>query len=310
MAGHARSIYVECHIRGPIERVWHLTQTPDLHRQWDLRFTDIQYLPRPDTAQPQRFVYTTRIGLGMEVRGEGETVGNCDEPGGRRVSALKFWSNDKKSLIREGSGYWKYLPAGEDGQAVRFITGYDYDVRFGDLGRLFDRLVFRPLMGWATAWSFDRLRLWVEKGIDPAISMRRSVAYLTARIILAAVWIYQGVVPKLLFRHPDELAMLRDAGLTETAARMACIGAGLAELLLGVFIVLSWRSRWPLWLTLVAMPLATLGVALASPRFLTATFNPIALNTAVFGLAAIALAELRDLPSAGHCIRRPSEGDA
>ena len=25
-------------------------------------------------------------------------------------------------------------------------------------------------MGWATAWSFDRLRLWLEEGIDPATS--------------------------------------------------------------------------------------------------------------------------------------------
>src|SRR5258705_3864216 len=99
MAAHAESIYVQIEIRGPLDRVWQLTQTPDLHQQWDLRFTDIQYLPRPDPSEPQRFCYVTRIGLGLDVRGEGETVGNRDGPGGQRTSGLNVWSDDPKSLI-------------------------------------------------------------------------------------------------------------------------------------------------------------------------------------------------------------------
>jgi hypothetical protein len=53
----------------------------------------------------------------------------------------------------------------EDG--VRFLTQYDYEPRFGVAGRAVDGLLFRPLLGWATAWSFDRLRLWLEDGIPP-----------------------------------------------------------------------------------------------------------------------------------------------
>ena len=78
------------------------------------------------------------------------------------------------SLIREGSGYWRYVPTGD---GIRFLTWYDYRTRFGPFGRVIDRLIFRPLMGWATAWSFDRLRLWIERGIDPALSMQRSLAH-------------------------------------------------------------------------------------------------------------------------------------
>jgi hypothetical protein len=33
MAAHAKSIYVQIDIRAPIDQVWRLTQTPDLHRQ-------------------------------------------------------------------------------------------------------------------------------------------------------------------------------------------------------------------------------------------------------------------------------------
>jgi len=164
-------------------------------------------------------------------------------------------------LIREGSGYWKYLPSNGDGQTVRFLTSYDYSVRFGRLGRLFDKFLSRPMLGWATAWSFDRLRLWIERGFDPAASMRRSLVYLTARLALAFVWLYQGIVPKLILRHPDELALLRNAGLSVPAAGIACAGIGCFEVVVGLALLLVWRSRLPLWLTLVAMPIAALAVA-------------------------------------------------
>lgn len=157
-------IYVETLIRGSLDEVWAKTQEPALHQRWDLRFTSIDYLPRPDLAAPQRFRYTTRIGFGLAISGEGETTATREGLGGRRTSALTFWSAHPLSLIRRGAGYWQYTPTAE---GVRFVTRYDYDVRFGAAGRLLNRLVFRPLIGWATAWSFDRLRLWIEQGVSP-----------------------------------------------------------------------------------------------------------------------------------------------
>src|SRR3954469_7849303 len=159
-------IYVEILIHVPMEALWEHTQDPALHERWDLRFSKIEYLPRLGDAEPQRFRYATRIGFGLEVAGEGESVGERDLPGGRRVSSLKFSSGDPRSIIREGGGYWKYIPT-PDG--IRFLTWYDYRTRFGPLGTLFDRLIFRPMIGWATAWSFDRLRLWLERGVPPAV---------------------------------------------------------------------------------------------------------------------------------------------
>ena len=139
----AMNIYVETFIHGSIGELWQKTQSPDLHNLWDLRFTSIEYLPRSAAIEPQRFRYSTRIGFGLRIEGEGESVGSSTTIQGERVSALKFWSDDPKSLIRAGSGYWKYVPS-DDG--VRFLTCYGYEVRFGALGRIADRLVFRPLM--------------------------------------------------------------------------------------------------------------------------------------------------------------------
>jgi hypothetical protein len=320
------SIYVQIDIHAPLERIWELTQTPELHRRWDLRFTDIQYLPRPDPGQPQKFLYLTRIKFAptdkgktapirrlanlLCIRGEGETVGCRDGPTEERSSALKFWSDDRKSLIRTGSGYWKYIPMEGPVPRVRFLTRYDYDVRFGAAGRLFDRLVFRPLLGWATAWSFDRLRLWIERGIEPEAAMQRSLIHAFSRLTLSFVWIYQGLVPKLIFHHPDELAMLHDVGFGAASVMAACVAAGAAEIAFGLFILLSWRSRWPLRLTMWLMPIMAVCVAISSPRMLIGAFNAMALNAAVFALAGIALLSDGDLPSARRCLRRPSTGGA
>jgi len=162
-------IYVEIAIRATIDELWEKTQRPDLHERWDLRFSRIEYLPRAD-GEPQRFLYATRLGPGLELRGEGETTGRKDGPGGSRTSALRFWSTDPRSLILEGSGYWRCVPTAD---GVRFLTGFDYRTRFGSVARAIDRLVLRRLLGWATAWSFDRLRLWLEYGVEPDESRRR-----------------------------------------------------------------------------------------------------------------------------------------
>jgi hypothetical protein len=138
-------IYVEIEIEDELDHVWLLTQDPNLHQRWDLRFSRIQYLPRPSLAEPQSFLYETRIAFGLSIKGTGESVGQCASAGGDTTSSLKFASADPKSLIREGSGYWRYIP--RDG-GLRFLTWYDYRVRFGGVGRLADRLAFRPLIGW------------------------------------------------------------------------------------------------------------------------------------------------------------------
>ncbi|MCY8499372.1 hypothetical protein MOD12_18845, partial [Bacillus atrophaeus] len=37
-------IYVEIQIESDVERLWEYTQNPSLHKEWDLRFSDITYL--------------------------------------------------------------------------------------------------------------------------------------------------------------------------------------------------------------------------------------------------------------------------
>jgi hypothetical protein len=293
-------IYVEILIRGDLEKVWTHTQIPELHQLWDLRFSGIQYLPRSSETEPQRFLYSTRIGFGLKICGEGESTGQREDVSGMRTSALKFWSADSKSLIEKGSGYWQYIPT-RDG--TRFLTWYDYETRFGAFGRTIDRLLFRPLLGWATAWSFDRLRLWIDQAISPTMSYRLVAIHALARIAIAFIWAWQGVVPKLLFHSVDERAMLAAAHLSPGVLNaIGWIEVGLAALALYAW---RWRAFF-LWNTL-AMVAALVTVAVSSPSYVVAAFNPVTLNVAVIVLSLIGYIAAAQLPSASRCLRQPAK---
>ena len=227
-------IYVEILISAPLERVWELTQKPDVHQRWDLRFSRIEYFPKSNESELQRFLYETRIGVGLAIRGTGESVATRIAEDGSATSCLKFASDDRLSLIREGAGYWRYIPTTE---GLRFLTWYDYRVRFGAAGRLLDR-IFRPLIGWATAWSFDRMRLWAERDIAPEVSLRLAAVHALSRIAIAAVWFWHGVVPKLLLSDADERIMLAHAGLPENW--LPWVGA--AEVAMGLLVCVWCRS--------------------------------------------------------------------
>ncbi len=293
----ARGLYVETLIQGTPDRVWELTQEPGLHARWDLRFSSITYLPRLQADDPQRFTYATRIGLVLHIEGTGESIATRESAGAVRTSSLRFWSASALSLIEEGSGYWKYVPLAE---RVRFYTWYDYRVRWGAAGRFAD-VVFRPLIGWATAWSFDRLRLWVEEDVPPEVVRTCTLIYTLARLAVISVWLWHGLVPKLLFGNGDELRMLREAGVS--ARVLPLLGA--AEVVIGLFGLVFWRRRAYLILTAAAMVLALIGVALRSPEYMTAAFNPVTLNLSVFALSMTGWWAWRYSAFAGRCHRRP-----
>ncbi|NLG62025.1 MAG: SRPBCC family protein [Candidatus Cloacimonetes bacterium] len=140
-----------------LDAVWNATQDPAEHVRWDLRFTRI--VPSgltPDGATP--FTYERRTPLHV-VRGTGVSIGERNGSTGATTSALRFHSSDRLSPIAAGRGYWRYVP--DEGRTV-FMTGYDYTPGWGPLD-----IIVRPLLGWATAWSFDRLRIWLEAGIPP-----------------------------------------------------------------------------------------------------------------------------------------------
>lgn len=142
-----------------MDRLWALTQNPVEHPRWDARFSSItptEPLPGGGT----RFRYERRLPF-HTIIGTGTSIGERRRPDGTCTSALRFDTSDWVSPLGAGRGYWRYEP---EGDTIVFTTGYDYEPRWG---RFLDRLVLRRLIGWLTAWSFDRLRIWAETGVPP-----------------------------------------------------------------------------------------------------------------------------------------------
>ena len=167
MNARGPGIRVSARIRADVATLWAYTQDTPRHERWDVRFGRIR--PTGEGA----FTYR-RFG----VAGTGTHRGDRDLPDGGATSALSFSCANPLSPIESGAGFWRYRP---DGDGTRFETGYDYVARY----RAVDR-AFRPLMAWGTAWSFDRLRLWVERGLAPEVTTAVALIDVALRCALVA----------------------------------------------------------------------------------------------------------------------------
>lgn len=295
-----KPLYIETTIACDLDTLWKHTQEPSIHEQWDLRFTEIRYLPRASGNDPQKFTYSTKIGFGINVSGIGESVATKTKENGESTSVLSFASDNRASIISKGSGYWKYIP---EKNGVRFFTGYDYETRWGSFGKLFDRFVFRPLMQWATAWSFDSLKNWIERGIHPRQARKAQLTVLLSTLTLGLIWIYHGLVPKLLFTDTGELGLLERSDLFGDHARSVMSVIGIAEILFGL-IVLFIPKRIVHLLSILALFGLTLGAFISNPASFTWPFNPFTLNLAAIVLSIIVLINLDALPRATNCITK------
>ena len=126
-----------------------------------------------------------------------------------------------------------------------------------------------------------------------------------ARLALVSIFAYQGLVPKLVVGHSDEIAMLGDLGVSGTQGRFLLAALGVSELALAAVLLIGWCRRWPVWICLASMVLATVVVGVNSPRFFGSAFNAFSLNLAVAALAAVDLVVLAAVPSASRCLRSP-----
>ncbi|MDQ0298345.1 hypothetical protein J2S78_000753 [Salibacterium salarium] len=295
-------IYVEIPIHTNMDALWEASQNPDLHTQWDLRFSSITYLPKNE-SEPQLFSYKTRIGFGIEVEGWGKSVGSFHGEDGSRTSSLHFGTDQTISPIREGRGYWKYQPKHDD--TITFLTQYDYTPRFGQIGNWVDHFIFRPLMGWGTALSFDVLKKWLEKGETPVSQYVRFFSHWILTFFFFFIWMYHGLIPKLIYRHPDEIGMVQASiPLSNTAALWVVLIIGIGEALFGLMWLCYRKKRHLFFLQMILLPLLTLSAVLADPRYLVDPFNPLTFNLALFVLSIIGYFISTGLPTATNCKRK------
>ena len=108
-----------------------------------------------------------------------------------------------------------------------------------------------------------------------------------ARITVAFIWIYHGLVPKILGPHRDELYLAAAHGLSVDTLAYLLKAAGMLEMVFGLIVLFFWHSRWPFLISIAVLTVLLLDVAIVAPEYLRAAFNPISLNLSVISLSVI-----------------------
>ena len=101
--------------------------------------------------------------------------------------------------------------------------------------------------------------------------------------------------------------MIQQGGLSAASAPLAVKVIGWSEVIFGLAMLIFFRQRWHFLLTVLLMIAATVSVAMHSPQFLSAAFNPVSLNVLMVALALAGFLASRDLPSARRCQRKQPE---
>lgn len=298
-----REIYVETNIKAPIEKVWEYTQNPALHEQWDIRFSSITYKPKVDN-EPQKFTYTRSIAFGLKISGWGKSVGEHQKADGTKSSSLHFGTKQKLSPIKEGRGYWQYIPSKNVDETI-FLTSYHYTANFGVIGSLFDRMIFKPLMGWGTALSFDVLKRWLEKNELPKSQYLRFFLTYGLAIFFAFIWIYHGLFPKIIAMHPEELNMTGFLFPLELKQlKGLIIGIGILEMIFG-FLWLFYKNKRHLFiLQCFLFPLLMTSAIIVDGNNALHPFSPVTFNIALIVLSVIGISVSKDVPTAKNCLRK------
>jgi hypothetical protein len=116
---------------------------------------------------------------------------------------------------------------------------------------------------------------------------------------VGGIWLYQGLVPKLLGPHPDEAAMSSAFGIAPSLQAPVSYAAGVGEVLLGLCVLCFPRRAWPQLLSAVATAFLLVFVAIYAPRYLIGAFKPVVMNVASIALSIAALLALRAERSSG-----------
>jgi DoxX-like protein len=116
--------------------------------------------------------------------------------------------------------------------------------------------------------------------------------HLVARGTLAAVWIYQGLVPKILRPDTGELEIFRSTGVYPGDSLTGVMALGVAQMLLGVFHLAAWKSKAPLWAGLALLVVLSGGALMTRPDLFILPFNPATLIVMMLALSSIDLTAL------------------
>ena len=110
---------------------------------------------------------------------------------------------------------------------------------------------------------------------------------------LAVLWIYQGLIPKILFPAVDELGIWQLQGFSEAAALWLMRCSGTVEMIFGGLFLICTQTKWLHLLNMAGMVALSLLIVVLKPSYFIQAFNPFVMNLAMAMLSIIALQLLK-----------------
>lgn len=102
---------------------------------------------------------------------------------------------------------------------------------------------------------------------------------MVSRVTLAFIFIYHGLVPKIIWLSSVEVS-LTSAHNFGVSAELISTVAGVMEILLGLSIVLLRKSLAPIYIAMILLVALLVDVAIVMPMLLVDAFNPVTINIA------------------------------
>lgn len=108
------------------------------------------------------------------------------------------------------------------------------------------------------------------------------------QMILAVLWIYQGLIPKVIFQVADEQYLWQQLHLPNIYIPSMIVLSGIMEMIFGSLFL--WISHKYLhWLNIIALIGLFFCILVIYPHKIYQAFNPVVMNLAMISLSLIAL---------------------
>ncbi|MFC7686995.1 DoxX-like family protein [Ureibacillus sp. GCM10028918] len=124
-------------------------------------------------------------------------------------------------------------------------------------------------------------------------------------VLFCFIWIYHGLIPKLIYTHPEEISMVKNLiPFSYDQAYWIVKVIGVIEVILGLFWLLHKKKRNLFGLQIIVFPVLAITAILANPSSLSHPFNPLTFNISLLFISLIGFFMSKDVPSATTCKRK------
>jgi uncharacterized membrane protein YphA (DoxX/SURF4 family) len=90
-----------------------------------------------------------------------------------------------------------------------------------------------------------------------------------SRVALGLVWLYEGLVPKILFLRTDELELVKRSGVFWRTPEWTLQVLGIVQIAFGIWLIIGWAERFAVAMATLWMFVLIALVAGGNPAMLT-----------------------------------------